>query len=784
MARVLAVDDLRLARARRDAVLALHAVDDDLEVELAHPGDDRLAGVGVVLDPERRIFFNHLAEREVEALLGRGVLGFDRLRDHRLVGVDALEQDRRLRIAQRVAGGRILEAGCRDDLAGDCLVEPLALGRVNSEQARDLLLLVRAAVQDLGARLERAAEHAHEHDLAALVHRDLECERRERLVVLGHPHELLARVARIDAGHRRHVGRRRQVVDHRVEQRMDALVAERRAREHGHHLHGDRRLADRRLELGLGEVLAVEIRHRDRVVEIGERLDHLIARIGGDLGELGRNLGDVGHVGDLAREHDRLHRHEVDAAGERVFGSDRQLHRHRVRAESLADVCDDRRERRADPIELVDEREPRHAELVGLVPDRLRLGLDARDAAEHHDRAVEHAQRALDLDREVDVTRRIDQVDLVLLPLERGGGGGDRDPALPLLLHPVHLGLAVVDLADLVDLAGVKQEPLRDRRLAGIDVGDHAQVADQIDLRHRFGRGIARNHGDLYAGDMRALVGAVAASLVTLTIVRAQPAPQPDFEKAKGLYADGNAELAVGRYADAIRDFNGAYDITHDPVLFFKIGNANEKAGRCDVALIYYSRYVREANPEAKYLDMVKDRVTACGGDPRNLGNPTPVAAPPVTPPETNVGSGSAAPETVTGAGSGVVTLGTGAEKPRTHVNGHDGEWLMIGGALAFITAGVVLAYSASSSEQDVRDLYVGVAGITPTYDATTAQRYQELLDEGHRYQYLSWGAFGVAAGFAIGAAIWFIHDRNEQALAITPVATPQGGSVSATVRF
>jgi hypothetical protein len=72
----------------------------------------------------------------------------------------------------------------------------------------------------------------------------------------------------------------------------------------------------------------------------------------------------------------------------------------------------------------------------------------------------------------------------VLLPLERGRGGGDRDPALALLLHPVHLGLAVVDLADLVDLAAVKQEPLGDCGLARVNMGDHAEVADQIDLRH------------------------------------------------------------------------------------------------------------------------------------------------------------------------------------------------------------------------------------------------------------------------------------------------------------
>ena len=158
-----------------------------------------------------------------------------------------------------------------------------------AEQARDLFLLVRADVQHLVARLEHAAEDPHEHDLAAFVHRDLERERRERLGVLRLALELLGRVARIDAGHRRQVRGRRQVVDHRVEQRVDALVAQRGAVQHRHHLHRDRRLADRGLDLGDRELCALEVLLGDRIVEIRDRLDHLIARIGGRRGDV---LGD------------------------------------------------------------------------------------------------------------------------------------------------------------------------------------------------------------------------------------------------------------------------------------------------------------------------------------------------------------------------------------------------------------------------------------------------------------------------------------------------------------
>ena len=56
---------------------------------------------------------------------------------------------------------------------------------------------------------------------------------------------------------------------------------------------------------------------------------------------------------------------------------------------------------------------------VGLAPDRLGLRLDAGDRIEDGDRAVEHAQAALDLDREVHVPGRVDDVDPVAAPLGR-----------------------------------------------------------------------------------------------------------------------------------------------------------------------------------------------------------------------------------------------------------------------------------------------------------------------------------------------------------------------------
>src|SRR3546814_15111921 len=65
--------------------------------------------------------------------------------------------------------------------------------------------------------------------------------------------------------------------------------------------------------------------------------------------------------------------------------------------------------------------------------------------------------------------------------LFRARGRRDRDAALLLLGHPVHLAGALVGLTDLVGLARVEEDPLGRRRLARVDVGHDADVANSFE---------------------------------------------------------------------------------------------------------------------------------------------------------------------------------------------------------------------------------------------------------------------------------------------------------------
>ena len=100
----LAVGDLGLAHGGIDPELAQHPVDDDLEVQLAHAGDDGLAGVLIGADLEGGVLLGQRLERLAHLLLVDLGLGLDRHVDDRLREDELLQRDLAARRRQRVAG--------------------------------------------------------------------------------------------------------------------------------------------------------------------------------------------------------------------------------------------------------------------------------------------------------------------------------------------------------------------------------------------------------------------------------------------------------------------------------------------------------------------------------------------------------------------------------------------------------------------------------------------------------------------------------------------------------
>ncbi len=348
---------------------------------------------------------------------------------------------------------------------------------VHAQDTTDAFFFAGARVVDVRTFVEHAGVHAEVREVAVWVGRNLKCERGKRLVVVSLARDRSVGL-RIDAGDRLGFQRRRQIIDHRVEQRLYALVLKGRTAEHRQHRAGDRRFAQRRLHAVDRQIFAFEEHLEKLVILLRNRFDELVTPLKRDFFEFALDVGLLGHRRtEVVDIDDALHGEEIDDAQEIVFGSDRYLNRHRARAQALANLSDDVEEIRTHPIHLVDEHDARHFVLVGLTPHGFGLRLHGGNRVEKCDQPVEHAQRALHFDGEINVAGRIDNVDTRIAPGGRSRGRRNRNAALLLLYHPVHRSGTVVHFADLMNHAGVKQNALRARRLARVNMRGNADVA-------------------------------------------------------------------------------------------------------------------------------------------------------------------------------------------------------------------------------------------------------------------------------------------------------------------
>jgi tetratricopeptide (TPR) repeat protein len=279
------------------------------------------------------------------------------------------------------------------------------------------------------------------------------------------------------------------------------------------------------------------------------------------------------------------------------------------------------------------------------------------------------------------------------------------------------------------------------------------------------------------------------------------PARADDAATAREHYQKGTSFYDLGRYAEAIKEFEAAYEIKNDPALLYNLAQSNRLAGNSEQALHFYRTYLRYV-PNAKNRVEIEDRIKqleqlvtqkgAAQTTPPNQtiapGNTTPPATSPppadTTPPGTTTPPNppplGTTPPDLTSPLPGGTTPMISTEMPPPPPNDHHtmilaGKIAMGAGAGAFLL-GAAFGSFAKGAANDVNS----AAAKGQAFDPAVEKR-------GKNYQTAE-AVFMTLGGLtaATGAVLYFYgsHLQKQERVAVTPIATATGGGASLRVTF
>jgi tetratricopeptide (TPR) repeat protein len=272
--------------------------------------------------------------------------------------------------------------------------------------------------------------------------------------------------------------------------------------------------------------------------------------------------------------------------------------------------------------------------------------------------------------------------------------------------------------------------------------------------------------------------------VVVLLAATVKPAYADETSEAREHYQKGTSFYDLGRYPEAIREFEAAYQIKNDPALLYNLAQSHRLAGNEEQALHFYRTYLRRV-PKAPNRTEIEGRITqleqlvsqnkAAQTAPPNVTMP-PAEAPPTTAPPPSAPPPSAPPTTQppvmtappmdTAQPAPVVMAPPPSENlERAQSTKKWGKITMIAGGGLFLL-GAIVGAQALSAANEVNDTAKN-GGI---FDPAVEERGKNYAVAGNTLMVL-----GLLAG-AGGAGLYF-YGRNQEkkAVSVTPMASATG---------
>ena len=358
---------------------ALETVDDDVQVQFTHTGDDGLATLLVGLDGERGIFLCELRKtgrKLVEVLLGLGLYCDT---NHGIGELHRFEYDGGAFVGEGITRADVLETNTCTDITGTDYLNGVLLVGVHLEDTRHAFLLTRTYVVNVRTGFDLTGVYAEESETTNVgVSGDLERESRS-LFVFRHFTSFDFTGIGVSTFDRGRVEGRGQEHHDIVEQCLHTLILKRRTARHGNDIQCERTLTDSGNDFFFRERVGIfeELFHQ-RLVLLGGKFDHLLAPFVALVNELS---GDIFHIvfspHRLVVPEDCLHLDEIDDSLEVFFCTDGNRDHTGCSTEDVLHLANHFEEVGAGTVHLVYVTDTGNVVFICLTPNGFRLGLHA-----------------------------------------------------------------------------------------------------------------------------------------------------------------------------------------------------------------------------------------------------------------------------------------------------------------------------------------------------------------------------------------------------------------------
>jgi len=266
---------------------------------------------------------------------------------------------------------------------------------------------------------------------------------------------------------------------------------------------------------------------------------------------------------------------------------------------------------------------------------------------------------------------------------------------------------------------------------------------------------------------------------------------------AKEHYTRGTSFYDLGRYDEAIKEFEAAYQLKNDPAFLYNLAQSYRQAGKHAEAVHFYKtylRYVPKAPNRADIEEKIKAEEQLAGQQPGTTIPPPPTTTmpppattttPPATEPNVNAPPPgmTTAPPPGTAPPSGTNPAPPGYAPAATTTTSDPGRKLRIAGAAtaavgaALCVVGIIEWRRAVSASKDVEN--------AATFDPAAQRRGQSA--ETAQWWLYTLGAVAVGAG----AGLWFYGNHVTSAaetttwrVSLAPVVTPNEGGATLRITF